>query len=132
MHLDWRLCSVDIVSYISTLVSSDAMIAEHSINIAHADLSLILTLVELLSIWANSATVTAWALVHVNGQIVSWCVLKQSVSNSGILFSQTLVLARKLVGDLAGCRCRILLLVHTLLVAEKSYLASLKLIISLC
>ena len=66
MDLDRGLCSVDIVSYISALVPSDAMVAEHGVNIAHADLSMLLGPVVLLSVCADSA-ICARALVHVNG-----------------------------------------------------------------
>ena len=63
MDLDRGLCCVDIISYISTLVSSDAMVSEHGVNIAHIDFGL----VNLLSICADSSAVASRALVHVHG-----------------------------------------------------------------
>ena len=63
MDLDRGLCCVDIVSYITALVPSDAMVAEHGVNIAHADLGL----VRLLSVSSDSSAVASRALVHVHG-----------------------------------------------------------------
>ena len=50
MDLDRGLCSVDIVAYLSALVPSDTMVAEHGVYITHADLSLLLGHVVLLSV----------------------------------------------------------------------------------
>ena len=66
MDLNRGLRCVDTVAKLSALVPSDAVVAEHGVNIAHADLSMLLGPVVLLSVCADSA-ICARALVHVNG-----------------------------------------------------------------